>query len=124
MKKHKISFIIVFGFLLFYIIQGVIEEIHAPCDILNEFMNYDFNGIIIDKFVDSTDHSTKTVIIKNFNQNNLDTLKLLDWDESGVYYKMKLNDTIFKKEGTNTIYLSNKYGKSDYILDFGCNKKK
>lgn len=124
MKKYKISFIIIFGFLLFYIIQGIIEEKHAPCDILNQFMNYDFNGIIIDKFIDSTDHSTKTVIIKDFNQDNLDTLKLLDWDGSGVYYKMKLNDTIFKKMGENAIDLSNKTGKFTYILNFGCDPNK
>lgn len=124
MKKHKVSYIIVGGVFLFFVIKGTIESSHSRCDVLNEFMPYNYNGLVIDKYVDSNNHSTKTVIIKNFDESVPDTLDLLDWDTTGVYYEINKNDTIYKKQGTNTIHLSNKNGKSAYTLDFGCNKKK
>ncbi len=124
MKKPRIGYIIVLVWLLFFVIKGIFESSHVRCDVLKEFMDYKYNGLILDKYFDSTDHSTKTVIIKNFNETDSVTLKLLDWDNSGVYYKINKNDTIFKKQGTDTIYLSNKKGKSVYLLNFGCDKKK
>jgi hypothetical protein len=122
-RKHKISYIIILGFLIFYIVQSIIEDKRSSCELLNLFRSYDFNGIIIKKFKDSSDHAIKKVIIKNFNQENLDTIDLFEWDETGTYFKIQERDTILKKEGTDSIYLSNKNGRSAYVPNFGCAKK-
>ena len=39
--------------------------------------------------------------IKDFKDKNLDSLNLLDSDESGVYDEININDRIIKKQGTN-----------------------
>ena len=115
---------IVGAFLLYFIIKGTIESSHAACDVLGLFRDYKFDGLIINKYIDSAEHSTKTVVIKNFNSPIPDTLILLDWDTTGFYYKININDTIIKDIGSNSVSLRNGMGKFNYILDFGCDKKK
>ncbi len=119
-----VSYTVVFTFLLIFIIKIIFESSKARCEVLNDFMKSHYDGLITAKYIDSTDHSTKTVVIKNFRDGTSDTLKLLDWDKSNVYDLLNNNDTVFKRQGSNIIYLGNKGGKSSYILNFGCDRSK
>lgn len=123
-KFKYLKWSIVGAFLLYFIIKGTIESSHAACDVLKLFRDYKFDGLIINKYIDNPDHATKKVIIKNFNTLNTDTLALLDWDTTGFYYKININDTIIKDIGSNSVRLNNGKGKFFYILDFGCDKEK
>ena len=121
LKYLKIG--IIGAIFLYFIIRGTIESLHARCDVLGLFRDYKFNGLVINKYIDRPDHATKKVIIKNFNIPIPDTLALLDWDTTGFYDKININDTIIKDIGSNSVSLSNVNGKFIYILDFGCDKK-
>lgn len=121
--KHLKIGIVGAGF-LYFIIKGTIESSHARCDVLELFRDYKFNGLVINKYIDRPDHATKKVIIENFNILIPDTLELLDWDTTGFYYKININDTIIKNIGSNSVSLRTGKGKFIYILDFGCDKKK
>lgn len=123
-KSKYIRLGIVGAVLIYFIIKVVVESSHAACGVLEEFVDYKFNGVIINKYIDSVNHSTKTVIIKNFDSPNPDTFLLLDWDTTNFYYKINKNDTIIKDRGTNRIYVKNETSTLSYTLDFGCAKKK
>lgn len=124
LKGKQIRWCILGIVFLFFIFKVIIDSWNSRCDVLEEFKSYKFNGMIVNKYIDSTDHSTKTVIIKNFSTSILDTFTLLDWDTSGFYYKIKINDTLIKDRGSDMISLKNRTGIVNYILDFGCDKKK
>ena len=105
------------GVFLYFIIKGTIDSSHSSCDVLELFKQYKYNGLIIKKYIDSAEHSTKTVIIENFNKPIPDTLTLLDWDRTNFFYKINKNDTIIKDSGSNSVHLKNRIGRFNYILD-------
>jgi hypothetical protein len=123
-KLKHLKFGVLGAILVYLIIKGTIDSSHSACDVLELFRDNKFNGLIINKYIDKAEHSTKTVIIKNFNVTIPDTLTLLDWDKTGLYYKINKNDTIIKERGSNSVYLKNRTGRYNYILDFGCHIKK
>jgi len=123
-KLKHLKFVVLGAILLYLLIKGTIDSSHSACDVLELFRDYKFNGLIINKYIDKDEHSTETVIIKNFNETIPDTLTLLDWDKTGLYYKINKNDTIIKQRGSNSVYLKNGTAKFNYILDFGCHNKK
>ena len=39
---------------------------NVRCDVYDEFSQKSFNGLILEKYIDSTEHSYKTIILKQF----------------------------------------------------------
>jgi hypothetical protein len=100
---------------------GIIEIIKSydDCRVYKAFLPFAYHGIIIKKYIDSTQHSYHTVEIKNFDDAQIEKL-LLDYDKTGFYWNVKINDTIHKKFGSDTVFINNSQGRKQYILKFDC----
>jgi CYTH domain-containing protein len=92
----------------------------SKCNAFKDFLITPYRGIVINKYINSEQHSAQTVEIKNFTNNNKDIL-ILDFDITNFYNKININDTIFKEVGKDSVFILNKKGAQAFILDFGCN---
>ncbi len=124
LQSKRIRLFIVGSVLIFFVVKTIVEISHARCDVLKEFLNNEFNGLVVNKYIDSTSHSTKTIVIKNFDRETPDFFTLLEWDESGFYYKVDKNDTILKERGKNIVHVKNGIRHFADTLYFGCERKR
>ena len=120
MKKFKILlYIIFFGVMLSPGIKEIIKSFNAECNAFKAFLQLSYQGVIVKKYIDRDEHDYHTIEIKSFN--NIQNEKLiLDYDKSGFYKMINVNDTIYKKTGSDTIFIDNNSGKKRYVLNFGC----
>ncbi len=120
MKKPKIFlYIIFFGVMLSPGIIEIIKSYNGECRVLKAFLPFAYHGIILKKYIDSTEHSYHTVEIRNFDDPEIQKL-LLDYGKTGFFWKINVNDTIHKKFGSDTVFIYNKSGRKQYILKFDC----
>ena len=123
MKKLKIFlYIIFFAIVLRSGIMEIIDSFNANCDTYKTFLQFSYEGIIIQKYIDSNEHSMRTVEIQNFKDSVVQKLTL-DFDKTGFFNRIRVGDTIYKKFNSDTVYLSNKGTKDLYIINFGCKEK-
>lgn len=115
-------YIAFFSFFLLCIFPFIKQAFQSNCNAYQDFLKDSYNGIVVKKYINREQHSYKTVEIKNLTDSKINVF-LLDFDISCFYDKININDTIYKEHGNNTIYLTNKNGKSISVLDFGCKTK-
>ena len=121
MKKNDklLIYIIFFGLFLISISPFIKNVLQSNCNAFKEFLSTSYKGVVVNKFINSEQHSAETVEIKSFNSNDISTL-ILDFDITDFYNQIKTNDTILKEVGKDTVFIMNKKGKQMYILDFNC----
>jgi hypothetical protein len=120
MKKLKVVlYIIFFCIALSPGIKEVIKSFNGDCDDLQEFVQTSFQGIVYKKYIDSSQHSSHTIEIKNFKNAGIQKLTL-DFDKTGFFFQINQGDTIYKEVNSDTVYLSDKLGKHLYIINFPC----
>ena len=95
---------------------------NVRCDAYNQFLLLSLNGVVDQKYIDSSQHSYKTVIIKNIKDSALEKV-LLDFDLSGLYDHINVTDTIYKDIHDDNVFKSIN-GKKILIskADFGCQR--
>lgn len=64
---------------------------------VNAYKTDEFNGVVIDKFIDRNEHNFKKVFI---NENNTQRVILFDIETSGVYDFFSIGDSITKHKGS------------------------
>jgi hypothetical protein len=69
------------------------EDIHMA---VNAYKIDEFNGVVIDKYIDKNEHNFKKIII---NENNTRRVVLFDIEISGVYDFFMVGDSIAKDKG-------------------------
>lgn len=122
MKKYKsfIIFLVLFASLFYFI---PIRE-NEKCIWQREFEHLNIYGIVKNKFIDSSQHSTPIIEIENLKSNLIDTLDFFG-DSSNSFNRISILDTIYKRKLSNEI-LVKKNGAFEVIgrVDFGCSIKK
>jgi hypothetical protein len=79
--------------------------------------NYSYNGIVIKKYIDTENHSHKTIKLLRSG----DTLtRIFTEDISGFYEYVQIGDNISKKEGSYDIKLFTGREDTIFTLDYGC----
>lgn len=121
MKKY-LKIIIPILLLVIFIIKVIIPQssINSRCVTYEEFLQIRLNGIVTDKYVDSSQHSYKTVEVRNFKDSMINKL-ILDFDTTNLFSHISLHDTIYKEENKDSIFIIKREHK--YFLskvDFGC----
>lgn len=111
--------------LLFLIIRFIIPDISkdSRCIIYNEFLKIKLNGIVLKKYIDSSQHSFPTIEIENLKDYKIEKLNL-NLDTSGIYNKISVNDTLSKETGKDEVFVIK--GKEKILLakiDFGCSSR-
>ncbi len=110
---------------LFFIIRFIIPDLskNSRCIIYNEFLKIKLNGIVLKKYIDSSQHSFPTIEIENLKDYKIEKVNL-NLDTSGIYNKISVNDTLSKETGKDEVFLIK--GEEKILLakiDFGCSTK-
>jgi hypothetical protein len=91
----------------------------AICHEKKEMTNYYFNSIVINKYIDSTQHNYNTLLIKDLT--TFKELKIYVVNESsGFYSVVNKGDTIVKAIGS--LIVKNKTQKQLDTLKYNCSK--
>lgn len=122
--KKIYNVILPIALLLFFIIRFIIPQFskNSRCITYDEFLKTSLNGVVLKKYIDSSEHSFPIIEIKNFKE--LGTEKLnLNLDNSGVYDKINIQDTLNKEIGKDEIFvIKNREKILLSKIDFGCSK--
>lgn len=120
MKKYYK--IVIPGILLVLFLIKIIPlmNINSRCVTYDDFLNESFYGRVINKYIDSSQHSYMTVEILNLKDSVVKKL-ILDFDTTNLFNVLKLKDTIYKKKNDDSLFRIIS-GKKDFIsrVDFGC----
>lgn len=120
-KRFKIiMFCVVLTLFLIRVIPDISKN--DRCDAYDEFLLRSVNGVVFQKYIDSTQHSYKTIIIKNFEFGKIEKI-IIDFYISELYNQINVNDTIYKEVHSDSVFKTNK-GQKFLIskVDFGCNR--
>jgi hypothetical protein len=118
MKKYKylIFFLLLFASLFLFIPFGGNDK----CKWQQDFNTNFFFGVVVEKFLDSSQHSTPIVEVKDIKTGKIDTLDFFG-DKSNVFLLINKLDTIYKTPGSNKIFLKkNKKVTTIGIVNFDC----
>jgi hypothetical protein len=114
--KELLVFLLLFASLFLFVPMSGNDK----CKWQQDFNAVFFNGVVVGKFIDSFQHSTPIVEVKNFETGKIDTLYFLG-DQSDVFTFINKQDTISKAPRSRIIY-AKKSGKVTAIgsVNFGC----
>jgi hypothetical protein len=103
---------------IFFIFTGISNT----CSAYRDFKNYEYNYIVVNKYIDSTQHSYPTLILRDSLGNQFSSTDL-NFDRSGLFDILSIGDSIEKKTGTGLVTVSNSKLDTTIMVDFGCNEK-
>lgn len=122
-KRRIIQIVLTIVFFVWFFIQIIPQfSINTRCVVYDDFLKLSLNGIIISKYIDSSNHSFPTIEIKNFKSTNTEKL-LLDLDTSNLYNQLHIGDTVLKPKNGDTIFRLES-NKLHFIskVNFGCSR--
>lgn len=92
---------------------------NIPCNTYNDFITEDISGLVVDKFIDKSNHSNETLTIeKNGERFNDVTLSLRNY---GLYDSVRIGDKISKPKGDSVTYIVHADNKT---VEFKIDKEK
>lgn len=113
------------GFIIsvIFFISSVVKTVsNAPCDRFKEFKDYKYDYLILNKYLDTTQHSYPTLVLqdnKGYKFQNQDLIL----DNSGLFYFLIAGDSIKKQKGTASVKIIRNKTDTTFEVDFGCDKK-
>lgn len=121
LKKYKYLIIVVLFALTVYAAVPSIN--YTNCCNNQSFQALTIDGVVVNKYLDKSQHSTPIVEIENF-EGRVDSVYLFG-DHSGLYDRIQVSDTLKKKSGTNEVLTKTR---SKYVrfgvADFQCDSAK
>lgn len=96
MSRKRFTSILIIALIITAFIVLTPSENYTNCYNNSYFMNTEFSGSIVRKFIDKSQHSTPTVEIKDTTSDSVKSISFFG-DYSGLYYKVEVGDTVTKK---------------------------
>jgi hypothetical protein len=117
-----LSMVAVLILFIFFVAASIREVDAAPCNSYKDFKSYTYDYVVINKYIDSSEHSYPTLILQNKDGYRFKDLDFI-FDKSNFFYFLNIGDSIKKKKGEDMIRVIN--SKIDTVLkvDFGCDEK-
>jgi hypothetical protein len=114
--RYLIYFVVLFASLFLFMPFGGNDK----CKWQQDFNTNFFYGVVVDKFIDSSQHSSLIVEVEDIKTGKLDTLDFFG-DKSNVFVLVNKLDTIYKTTGSSEIFLKSS-GKITKIgrVNFNC----
>ncbi|WP_427873483.1 hypothetical protein [Flavobacterium sp. MMS24-S5] len=91
-----VIFIIISFLFVFSYFQKTVEEVNYEDE-----LSYKYNGFVVNKYVDSADHSICKLVLKSGKIINV-------WDN--CYQKVEIGDSVVKNKGSFDFLIYNSYG--------------
>lgn len=130
-KKYRLKYLILgfseiclalsflfFGIRLFLSFPSLND---SACNSLENFKNYNYDYLILNKYLDSTQHSYPTLVLQDAQGNKFENQDLIV-DNSGLFDFLTIGDSIKKKQGTVLVRVKNNKTDTTFEADFGCDK--
>jgi NADH:ubiquinone oxidoreductase subunit 5 (subunit L)/multisubunit Na+/H+ antiporter MnhA subunit len=109
---------VVFGVLLFLSFPSLND---SACNRLKDFKSYKYDYLVVNKYLDSTQHSYATLVLQDSQGNKFPNQDLI-MDNSGLFDFLSVGDSIKKKPGTVFVEVKNNITNRTFEVDFGCDK--
>lgn len=126
-KNQYISYFILLSFigLIIYIFHPFFKNKRLEkflCDKNEYFENLNFNGVLNEKYRDSTSHLNRTLIINNTKTDLSKNRIIIGYGRDFFYDEVNIGDSIFKPQGTLEVlvYRKNSSVVDTFNLHFGC----
>ncbi len=94
----------------------------AACSRFKEFKSYKYDYLVLNKYLDSNEHSYPTLILQDGKGNKFPNQDLI-MDNSGLFDFLNIGDSIKKKQGDSLVNVVNSSLDTTIEVDFGCVKK-
>lgn len=95
---------------------------NTRCGIYDEFLARKLNGKVVNKYIDSSQHSYETIIIREFKDQHLETV-LFDLDTTDAFMKININDSVLKEINNDSLFrLTNNKKALISVINFGCER--
>jgi hypothetical protein len=122
MKKNIISFLIfvLLSFIVLYF--NIPNHNKGRCESKKEFQSLNFEGIIINKFIDSKQHSDPIVEIWDYKKSKNETEITLNLgaENSDIFQKLSIGDTISKFSGSTILGIKRNDSSFRLQADYPC----
>lgn len=94
----------------------------TPCKLYREFMKRELRGIVVNSYIDKSNHSYPIVEIKNEKTGKIEKLNFV-LEKSDVFNKIHVSDFLVKVINSDAIFIE-KASKLELVgnVDFGCDK--
>jgi len=122
-SKNKLSIVVALGILLVYIIVNY-KSVYAYwfkgeiCSLEVEAKEIKLNGVVIGKFYDIDNHNFKT--IKVTNNGRVDKIFLIDNEDSLLWTRIQVKDSIKKAENSLVYYLKSANKRDTIKIKYNC----
>jgi hypothetical protein len=93
----------------------------SACNSFKTFKNYKYDYLILNKYLDSTQHSYPTLVMQDAKGNKFESQDLI-MDNSGLFDFLITGDSITKKQGSDLVRVKNSKIDTTFQADFGCDK--
>jgi hypothetical protein len=104
-------------------VAGTIKEDNvALSDSYKDFKSDTYDYLVINKYIDSNEHSYSTLVLQNKAGYQFKNTEL-DFDKSNLFNFLSVGDSIKKKKGTAIVRVINKKVDTTFKVDFGCDEK-
>lgn len=118
-KNKKIVYLICFfiiGILTIYVLDNPFTD--GRCDLLDKFRKARINGAVSEKYIDSSQHSYPTVIIRGYDSTT--SLINLVFDTTNTFKIINIGDVVIKDSNSQYLIIQHKGIQTTKYLDFGC----
>jgi hypothetical protein len=93
--------IIVFATIFFSMTSSQISGLE--CELYQQLLEKEWSGVVVDKYLDSKNHRSKTIVLKS--RNTIETITDFAVDRNYNYEKISFGDSLIKNKGTDTVLL-------------------
>jgi len=108
--------LLLIGFILFIWLNPTMGE--RVCKFYEEDKNYGYEGDVVNKYIDSLNHSYPIVV---FGPGYKGTERIdYTHDVSGLFEFIQVGDKVIKKKGTYDVVVTRGDKESIFTLDYGC----
>jgi hypothetical protein len=104
-------------------VAGTIKEGNAAlCDSYKDFKSDTYDYLIINKYIDSNEHSYRTLVLQSKEGYQF---KSTDWDfdKSNLFNYVSVGDSIKKEKGTAVVRVINRKVDTTFKVNYGCDEK-
>ena len=107
---------------IFVVAGSIKRDNERVCESYKDFKKSTFNYLVVNKYIDSSQHSYPTLILQDKAGNQYKDYDL-NFDNSAVYDLLSVGDSINKGIQTDLVRIKNSKIDTTVKVDFGCNQQ-
>ena len=104
-----------------FVVLSIKEDNAAVCSGYKDLKNDTYDYLVINKYIDSNEHSYRTLVLQNKGGYQFKYTDL-DFDKSNLFYFLNVGDSIKKNKGSAIVRVINKKVDTTFKVDFGCDE--